>query len=52
MNILLCTKKIQNSNLEEVIRVQGASKVMTWAGFIDGRFLLIYWFEGSVNGNS
>ena len=38
-------------NLEEV-RVQGASKVMAWAGFVDGRFLPIHWFEGSVNGES
>ncbi len=45
MKTLLCTKNIQNSNLEEVIRVQGASKVMTWAGFVMAGFYLSTGFK-------
>ena len=38
-------------NLEEV-RVQGATKIMVWAGFVNGRFLPLHWFEGSVTSDT
>ena len=43
---------MENPHNVEEVRVQGAKKVMAWAGFVDGKFLPIHWFEGSVNGES
>ena len=43
---------MENPHNVEEVKVQGAKKVMAWAGFVDEKFLPIRWFEGSVNGES
>jgi len=43
---------VENPHNIEEVRVQGAKKVMALAGFVNGKFLPIHWFKGSVNGES
>ena len=41
-----------NPEHQEEVRDQGASKVMAWVGFVDGKILPITWFDGSVKADT